>query len=365
MTSPTFALPVDLSPADLVAHVAVHARKALRRLTARLLAFSVMFVLATGTTLSIVTTTQTNWWQLHFSELGTFDDFSGHTFNTTLMVAGILIAGFAVRVRIDLVALTPHRRVRPSRILTACMVSVGLNLLGVGLVPLNTFEFMHDRFASGIMLSFLGLLVVVIIRRRHVNRLLLWGTVGIATGLAIAIAAFIAGLVNLAALELVGFTLIFVWVGIFTSSLEKGIAQARHQAAASETAPRPAVARRGALSGWPARRGIAVAGCTPARTSSRITSTGHAAVHRLLPMSPHATASSGTTAGPPPSRRCGLVWQSTLVAPPTAAGGSISTTVTPRDATLRLDGAAVRTTRFMQDAATAAACAAPMERIRV
>lgn len=364
MTSPTFALPVDLSPADLVARLGVRSRAALRRLTARLLAFSVMLVLATGTTLSIVTTTKTNWWQLHFSELGTFDDFSGHTFNTTLIIAGILIAGFAVRVRIDLLALTPHRQVRPSRILTACMVSVGLNLLGVGLVPLNTLAFVHDRLASGIMLSFLGLLVVVIIRRRHVNRLLLWGTVGIATGLAVAIAAFIAGLINLAALELVGFTLIFVWVGIFTSSLEKGIAQARKLAAA-ETAPQHAAVRRGALSGWPAEHRPALAGCTPVRQSRRVTSTGESAVHRLLSQSPHATVRNRTTASASPSRRCGLVWQSTLVDPPRTAGGAISTTLTQRDATLRLDKAAVRTTRFMQDAATAAACAAPMERVRV
>jgi hypothetical membrane protein len=364
MTSPTFALPVDLSPTDLVASIGVRARAVLRRLTARLLALSVMCVLATGTTLSIVTTTKTNWWQLHFSELGTFDDFSGHTFNSTLIIAGILIAAFAVRVRIDLLALTPHRRVKPSRTLTACMVSVGLNLLGVGLVPLNTFAFVHDRLASGIMLSFLGLLVVVIVRRRHVNRLLLWGTVAIAAGLATAIALFIMGIVNLAALELVGFTLIFVWVGIFTTSLEKGIAQARHRAAASSDSVRPAP-RRGAISGWPADRRPAIVGCTPARTSSRVTTTSEAAVHRLVPESARASARHSTTANAAQSRRCGLVWQSTVVSPPTAAGGVVSSTVPQRDATLRLDRAVVRTAKFMKDAVAAAACAAPMERVRI
>jgi len=151
-------------------------------------------------------------------------------------VAGLIITAFALRVRIDLVALTPMRRIRPSRILTLCMVSVGLNLLGVGLVPLNTFAFIHDRLASGIMLSFLGLLVVVVLRRRHVNPLLLRATVGTASALVAAIALFLTGVVNLAALELVGFTLIFVWVGVFTVSLERGMSHARNEepAAADE-----------------------------------------------------------------------------------------------------------------------------------
>lgn len=227
MTSPTLALPVDLSPASLVVALRARSRALLERLTARLLALSVMLVIAVGTGLAIVTTTNPDWWQLHFSELGTFDDFSGHTFNATLVIAGLLIAAFAVRVRIDLVSLTPHRKVRPSRTLTVLMISVGIHLLGVGLVPLNTFEFLHDRLASGIMLSFLGLLILIVLRRRHVNPLLLWSSIAIAGGLVLAITAFVNGLINLAALEFVGFTLIFVWVGIFTASLERGIAHFR------------------------------------------------------------------------------------------------------------------------------------------
>lgn len=240
MTSPSLPLSADLSPADLVAFVRLRSRALAARLTARTLALAVMLVLTVGTSLSIVTTTKHNWWQLHFSELGTFDDFSGHVFNSTLIAGGLIITAFAVRVRIDLLSLTVMRGVRPSRILTICMVLVGLNMSGVGLVPLNTIGFLHDRLASGIMLSFLGLLVIVVVRHRHGTALLLGATIGIAAGLGVAIALFLTGILNLAALEIIGFTLIFVWVGVFTACLEKGMAKARRSEtdpAAHETQP--------------------------------------------------------------------------------------------------------------------------------
>jgi len=298
MTSPSLPLSVDLWPADLAALVRRRSRVLAARLTARVLALSVMIVLATGTTLSIVTTTAHQWWQQHFSELGTFDDFSGHVFNSTLIVAGLLVTTFAVRVRVDLLSLTVMRGVRPSRILTICMVLVGLNMSGVGLVPLNTISFLHDRLASGIMLSFLGLLVVIVVRHRHGTALLLGATIGIAVGLGVAITLFLFGILNLAALEIIGFTLIFVWVGVFTACLEKGMTRARQLETADAALAPEDTPRSGAVSS----SALVVTSTAPLTWPRSCTATG--LVQRLGPVpstNPLQSTAGFTTAVPAPA----------------------------------------------------------------
>lgn len=209
------------------------------RPSARVLAALVMGMLAVGVSLSILTTPDHTWWQLHFSELGTFHDFSGRVFNGTLVSAGALIVAFGVRVHRDLKALQAVRTVRGSRILIALIMSVGVNLGAVGCVPVNTNTFVHDRAASGIMASFLAILVMTIVRRRHVPARLLRATLLVLTSLGTMIGVFIAGLVNLAALELVGFSLIFAWIGVFTACLHRGVVQlGQAQVASAETAAR-------------------------------------------------------------------------------------------------------------------------------
>lgn len=182
------------------------------------LAALVMTVIAVGTALAIATTTDPLWWQLHFSKLGTFNDFSGHVFNGTLIVAGLLILVFAVRVHADLVArhgLPRHRM----RLFVTLVASVGVHLTIVGLIPVNANEFWHDRAASGLMLSFLGILVGTATTWRLVPRRLRQATAVVGLGLAGSIAAFIAGGLNLAGLEFIGFSLIFAWIGVFTRCL--------------------------------------------------------------------------------------------------------------------------------------------------
>lgn len=196
----------------------------------RRLAILVMTVLAIGVTLSILTTPDHEWWRLHFSKLGTFADFSGYVFNGTLMLAGLIIVWFATRVRGELRRLaTLHPRL-PARTLPLLMASVGLNLLLVGVVPVNTNEFLHDRAASGLMASFLAILVTTLRLWRNTPSRLLTATIAITVGLSVVIVGFVLGVLNLAALEIVGFGMIFVWIGIFTQSVRTGmVALEEHQ----------------------------------------------------------------------------------------------------------------------------------------
>ncbi|MCR2762636.1 hypothetical protein NQ152_03845 [Microbacterium sp. zg.B48] len=50
----------------------------------------------------MVTSPEPQWWKVHFSQLGTFDDLSSFVFNGTLIAAGLLVTTFAVYIANDL-----------------------------------------------------------------------------------------------------------------------------------------------------------------------------------------------------------------------------------------------------------------------
>lgn len=195
---------------DYLRSLAVSARRGTANVTSRMLALWVGISLGGGTALSMATTTAHGWWNLHFSELGTYSDFSGRAFNTTLIVTGLIIVAFAVRLYIDLRVLTTLSRWMTQLILVL-FTSLGINLLAVGVIPLNSNAFLHDRAASGVTLSFLCLLILVVVRARRFSRRLLGTTVLTILTLAAVIVAFATGTINLAALEIVAFPLIIGW----------------------------------------------------------------------------------------------------------------------------------------------------------
>jgi len=219
MTSLTL-LPIPTGP---LASFARSAPRVLLQLTPRRLAALVMLFLASGVLVSILTTPATGWWKLHFSELGTVAGFSGYIFNGTLIATGMLIVLFAVAVHRDLRILAGVRKARGRRVLVGFKASVGVHLAAVGMIPVNLNPWLHDRAASGLMLSFLAILIIAVIRRRHVPKRLAIATGAVGLGLTTAITLFATGLLNLAGLEIIAFTLIFTWIGIFTGCLHRAV----------------------------------------------------------------------------------------------------------------------------------------------
>lgn len=180
------------------------------RVTSRILVFCVGISLGGGTALSMATTSAHGWWNLHFSELGTYTDFSGRAFNATLILTGLIIVAFAVRLHVDMRAMTTLSAWM-SRVVLVLFTSLGINLLAVGVIPLNANEFLHDRAASGVTLSFLCLLILVTVRGRRFSRRLVVMTALTILVLAAVIALFATGMINLAVLEIVAFPLIIGW----------------------------------------------------------------------------------------------------------------------------------------------------------
>jgi hypothetical membrane protein len=250
-------------PRAIPALAAPRAVGALREADAQHFAMASVALLALATAIAVATTSDPTWWHLHFSELGTHRDFSGTVFNGGAMTAGTMFVLFALRVRrafadirsrLDTVV---RARQHAARLLVALIVSFGGHLATVGLVPLDVNTALHERAASGMMLSFLGILVLTIASPWTPRRLRAT-SLGVAGLLVPAIVTFVLGGMTLAALEVIGFALIFVWIARFGSVLRQAVAAPQdhdvvaHRAGAGAARRRtrsPRVARRAARAG--------------------------------------------------------------------------------------------------------------------
>lgn len=258
----------------------------LPRITSQRLLHLSVLVLVLGIATSILTTTDLTWWQSMFSALGTFDDFSGYAFNVTLFLAGVGIAIVGFRVAAELRVISERRARKRSGMMVVLVASAGLHLAGVGLMPINVNQFLHERAASGVMLSFLCILATTASARRHIPFQLRRATWIVGIVLVAAIALFVTGVINLTLFELAGFGLIFVWLNVMTKCL--GVAldspqqrAARHERCEHGTPRRPQMRR---LASAPAgRRHPRPANSRPSMMT-RDASTHRPEQHKALPI---------------------------------------------------------------------------------
>lgn len=182
------------------------------------------------------------WWHLHFSRLGMFADASGYTFNAGVVISGLVIAAAGVPLAVHLATAMAEGRVadpRAARLLPPLLVTLGLCLALIGVIPLTLNEFLHDRAANGVMLSFLGL--VIVSRRtlpelpRFLSRYALTAVVVLVVGITL----MFTGILNLAAFEVLAFGGVLSWVHL----LERAVRRLGQTAPAVvvEFAPEPAV----------------------------------------------------------------------------------------------------------------------------
>ncbi|SDO39570.1 hypothetical membrane protein [Microbacterium sp. ru370.1] len=204
-----------------------------------------LIVLVGGLLLAIATTTDPLWWQLHFSQLGTFGDLSSAFFNTTLKVSGSIVVFFAFCVRRDVRRLGrgPVRR-GAATVAFVCLNVVGVNLALVGCIPLNTDKDLHDRVAGSMVLGFLALLLTAPFLFHRLGKRMAVGTAIATVWLIISIALFVSATINLALFETIACAAMFAWSGMFTSVLAGAAARTLAPAPADRRADVAHVARR-------------------------------------------------------------------------------------------------------------------------
>ncbi|MFT4283597.1 MAG: DUF998 domain-containing protein [Protaetiibacter sp.] len=177
--------------------------------------------LVVGVMAAMLSTSDPRWWEKNISALGIGDDFSSWIFNVTLIVAGVLITAISVYLITELgqghLARAPRdaddrHEVARIRLLGSALVLLGVFLALVGVFPVSWVEWVHNTFATGLVVIFAGLVVGIrwivpgLPEVFFVVGYVFLGVVLFATVL------FAVGVYNLTAMEIIGFALIFAWL---------------------------------------------------------------------------------------------------------------------------------------------------------
>ena len=184
-----------------------------QRMATLLLAYVVI-----GALTSALTTSDPDWWKVHFSQLGTYDDVSAWMFNATLVVAGLLVTTFAVYISHDMNVLVNEGRLSDKaspRMVSGLFVIMGVMLAGVGLVPVDVSFWIHTISASGMAIVFM---VLLIRGRRHLGGMpsgYFVASWGFLVAIVVPIVLYLAGSFSLTGLEVTAFSLIFAWIVVF------------------------------------------------------------------------------------------------------------------------------------------------------
>ena len=193
--------------------------------TKRMSTLLVSFI-ALGVITSMATSPDEQWWQLHFSHLGTSWSVSGLLFNGTLVIGGLLVTTFALYVANDLHALLDAEVVRDRfgvRLVTAAIIIMGMMLAVVGLVPVTLSLLVHNLAAMGMGVMFLLLLVVGPWLLRGLPWAYTISSVGFLGATVAVVVGHMIGYFGLTALEILFVVLIFAWFSVlirFLSAVE-------------------------------------------------------------------------------------------------------------------------------------------------
>ena len=188
-------------------------RMSTQRMSSLLMEFIVL-----GTLTAMVTTPDPQWWEVHFSQLGTFDDLSSWVFNGTLIAGGLLVTTFAVYIANDMSALSAAGTLTgPSgpRVVPALFVVMGIMLAFVGIVPVDVNLLIHNVSASGMALMFLALLIAGPRLLRGMPRTYFVASWAFLAATVASVVLFVVGYFSLTAFEIIVFALIFGWIAVF------------------------------------------------------------------------------------------------------------------------------------------------------
>jgi hypothetical membrane protein len=189
------------------------ARMTTQRMSSLLMAFIVL-----GTLSAMVTTPDEEWWTVHFSHLGTFDELSSWIFNGTLIAGGLLVTTFAVYIANDMRALAAEGRLSNQaspRTVSTLFVVMGVMLACVGIFPVDVSMPLHNLSASGMAVMFLVLLIGGPRLLRGMPRTYFVSAWAFLAALIASIVLFVVQYFLLTAFEIIVFALIFGWIAVF------------------------------------------------------------------------------------------------------------------------------------------------------
>ena len=125
-------------------------------MTTHSLSVLLLVFLGAGALSSASSASEPRWWDLHFSALGTSSDFSGLTFNMTLLVTGIALTTVGDFLAHDLGVWARGAGERAWKVaaVRASMLSFGVLVALVALIPVNVNKDWHDTAAQSLVMVF-------------------------------------------------------------------------------------------------------------------------------------------------------------------------------------------------------------------
>ncbi|MCT9821087.1 DUF998 domain-containing protein [Microbacterium sp. W1N] len=177
-----------------------------------------MAFIVAGTLTAMVTTPDPDWWRVHFSQLGTFDELSSWVFNATLIAGGLLVTTFAVYIENELTALVAAGVLpdpREPAIVSRLFAIMGIMLACVGVFPVDVNLLLHNVSASGMAAMFLVLLIGGPKLLAGMPRTYFVASWTFLAGLLASVVLFAVGYFSLTAFEIIVFALIFGWIAVF------------------------------------------------------------------------------------------------------------------------------------------------------
>lgn len=220
---------------------------------ARINAFSLSTLLAifmaSGVLVSMLFAENPFWWHVMFSELGTGQAglTSFWTFNTTLIVSGVIITTLTAFITRDLEVWVKHLKRRNRRLghfrsprvvaIRVTMIGMGVSLAGVGMVPVNLHNEIHTLVTASFGAFFLVLLIGMPYWLPGFPRTFYLLCFLAAAGIIFAGSLWRPiGYYNLTSLELIAAAILFSWLIVFIRNIAALLAQV---SAASEEAETP------------------------------------------------------------------------------------------------------------------------------
>lgn len=188
------------------------------RMTTQRMSTLLMAFIVIGTLTAMITSPDPEWWKVHFSELGTFDDLSSFVFNGTLIAGGLLVTTFAVYIGNDLQRLSDAgvlANPRGPRIVSTLFVIMGIMLAFVGIVPVDVSLLIHNLSATGMAVMFLALLFAGPGLLRGMPRAYFISSWAFLTATVASVVLFVVTYFSLTAFEIIVFALIFGWIAVF------------------------------------------------------------------------------------------------------------------------------------------------------
>jgi MFS family permease len=178
--------------------------------------------LAAGVVAATLSADDPGWWQSNFSALGVSTESSASAFNFTVITAGVVLTTLADYLADDLERWegVTRREVRTIRVM---LIVIGLALIGLGSIPVDTSRVVHDINAVSVIVGFGTMILATPFLLRGLPRPFLLSTA--------VLGALILGIVglwklfhvyNFTAVEMLSVLIIFAWLGLFSRTVASG-----------------------------------------------------------------------------------------------------------------------------------------------